>query len=74
MANIVQQMNAQIREAIEKTFQVLRAADITIDKVKQGLQDDLMETNTEDKKMRPDRKDAWKPSPTTKKKKSNEED
>ena len=67
-------MNAQIREAIKKNLQVLRGADITINEVKQGLQDNLMETNTEDKKMRPDRKDAWKPSPTTKKKKSNEED
>ena len=63
----------KLEKPSKKTLQVPRGADITINEVKQGLQDNLVETNTEDKKMRPDRKDAWKPSPTTKKKKSNED-
>lgn len=40
--NVIQQTNAQIRETMEKTFQILRAADIAIDQVKQALQDALV--------------------------------
>ena len=42
LKNVIQQINAQIRETMEKTFQTLRVADIAIDQVKQALQDALV--------------------------------